>query len=151
MDEEKVDNAPIRFFAVSHGTHDCYEEHYVLATSPEDALRRFMKSEQPYCNVVGTVWEADLDENGIIHKTKELYEMELPGREGYLWKKTGLKEVDEIDEKYHIIRCLLCGGGPNDGEDDATFLNENSKCVDCAKYKIWNNKDVLPGGTGGGL
>lgn len=133
---------PIRFYAVSHGSHDCYCEFYILATSPDDAVRRFMRSiEQPFYNVVGTVWEADLDDNGLIRKTNELYELELPGKEGYLWKKTGMKEVDEIDEKYNIIRCLLCGDHvPGDSptpEDVKKFLNENGKCEKCAVYKIY--------------
>lgn len=136
-----IEDQPIRFYAVSYGRHGDYCEYYILATSPEDALRQFLRSEYPFYSVVGTVWEADFDDNGLIRKSKELYEIELPGKNGYLWAKTGLKDVDEIDEKHGIIRCLLCGCGPlNDPpteEDKKFFLNENGKCVDCAKYKIF--------------
>lgn len=133
---------PIRFYAVSHGRHDDYCEYFILATSPDDALRRFMRSiEVPYYNVVGTVWEADFDGNGLLRKTTELYERELPGKNGYLWAKTGNPEVDDIDAKYGIIRCMLCGGGPDNDpytEDDKKFfLNEHGKCSDCAKYEIF--------------
>lgn len=133
---------PIRFYAVSHGSYDDYCEFFILATSPEDALRRYLKSEYPFYNVIGTVWEADFDPHGIIHKTKELYEIELPGREGYLWATRPGEE--DIDAKYGLYRCLLCGDtARGTGEQPPTpeqvkeFLNENKKCAECAKYKLF--------------
>lgn len=134
---------PIRFYAVSHGSYDDYCEFYILATSHEDALRRYLRStEQPYYNVVGTVWEADIDSCGLIRKTKELYSLELPGQKGYLWAR-GPGEED-IDAKYGIVRCLLCGNSvPGEGENPPTaedvkkFLNDDKKCAECAVYKVY--------------
>lgn len=134
---------PIRFYAVSHGRHDDYCEFYILATSPEDALRRYLRSiEQPYCNVVATVWEADIDDCGLIRKTKQLDELEIPGRIGYLWAVRPGEE--DIDAKHGLIRCLLCGWTPegdppySQESKDAFFdANGSRKCKECAKYKIW--------------
>jgi hypothetical protein len=130
---------PIRFYAVSHGRHDDYCEFFILATSPEDALRRYLRSDYPYYNVVGTAWEADFDPNGLLQKTKELFEVELVGKNGYLWER--MKGEEDIDAKYGIVRCLLCGmhapGDPPTEEDKKKFLNADRKCEDCAKYKIF--------------
>lgn len=131
------EDQPVRFYAVVHGSYDDYCEFYILATSPENALRQYLKSERPFYTVVGSVWIADLDNNGIIHKIDMVFEMEIPGKHGYLWAKTGNPDIDGIDEKYGVIRCLLCGCGPNENENRENFLNENGKCEDCAKFKIF--------------
>jgi hypothetical protein len=132
MSDEKQ---PIRFYAVSYGEYSDYSETFVLATSPNDALARFVRSKMGYdIAQVGTVWEADLNENGIIYKSNELYEVELPGK--YLWDPTGNAEVDKIDGDAYKYRCRLCGDFRNEDEPDReTFLNENRKCVRCANLR----------------
>jgi hypothetical protein len=129
-----LDNQPIRFFAVSFGNYSDYTETFVLATSSNDALVRFMKSRTYDTAQVGIVWEADLDANGVLYKSVELYQVELPGE--YLWDPTGFHEVDKIDADIYKYRCRLCGDFRNEGEPDReTFLNENRKCVRCAAIR----------------
>lgn len=123
------EQGPIRFYAVSHGSYDDYCESFVLATTPEDALRRFIRSDPPSYNVIGTVWEADLNSHGVIRKVKELYEIEIVGTHGYLWAESKLSKG--------VICCVMCGAGPSKDESPTTFLDANKKCSDCAKYKIF--------------
>lgn len=126
----------IRFYCVSRGDYSDYSEVYILATSPNDALVRFMRSRKGGYEraEVGTISEADLDPNGLLFRSKELYNVEIPGE--YLWDPTGNSEVDKIDEHWYKYRCRLCGDYRSEDEPDReTFLNENRKCADCAVLK----------------
>ena len=124
-------DGPIRFFAICRGNYSDYSEVFVLATSPNDALIRYMKSRYSSHAEVGEVCEADLDKNGVLRRTKELYKVELPGE--YLWDLTGNPEIDGIDQDRYKYRCRLCGDGRNPEEPDReTFLNKDRKCPDCA-------------------
>lgn len=133
------EDQPVRFYAVTYGAYDDYCEFYILATSPDNAIRQLLRSERPFYNVIGSVWEADFDKNGVIGRTDELAQYELPGKNGYLWAKTGNSEIDDIDAKYGIIRCLLCGGSATDKEitDNIPFLNTDNKCAECAIFKTF--------------
>lgn len=43
MEDEKVDDAPIRFYAIAQSSYEGYWEEFVFATSAEDALKRWIK------------------------------------------------------------------------------------------------------------
>lgn len=129
-----MDNQPIRFFAVCRGNYSDYSETYVLATSPNDALCRFMKSHYGRHAEIGDICEADFDANGVLRRTKELYKVELPG--DYLWDPTGDPEIDRIDKEYYKNRCRLCGDSADENDPDKDkFLNENRKCKECAALR----------------
>jgi phage FluMu protein Com len=121
----------MRFYAVSTGTYDDYRECYIQADCPHVAAVQFLKSQPLSHSEIGTVWEAAIDTNGVLRKTIELCDVELPGSRGYLWN-------EEYNRKFHaaadVICCYLCGDLPG-SEPINQFLNADHKCPRCAKLK----------------
>lgn len=67
MEDEKVVDAPVRFFAIGYADYEGYWETFVFATSAEDAVDRYLR------------WIRDNDGGGAFsHKYKvDVLEAEL--------------------------------------------------------------------------
>ncbi len=116
----------MRFYAVATGSYDDYIVRFIMAECPYEAALKFMRSKYSYMaySEVGTIYEAKVDNDGVLHTTTELCTVELVGSRGYLW-----------DGEHEVTRkvCRLCGDWPGEGEEN--FLNEERKCATCAKLK----------------
>lgn len=76
MDEEKVVDAPIRFYAIAYADPEGYWETFIFATSAEDALSRYYKWVRSNDNwdtfshkFKVDVLEAELNDFGIMVST----------------------------------------------------------------------------------
>jgi hypothetical protein len=78
MEDEKVVDAPVRFFAIGYSDYEGYWETFVFATSAKDALERYTRNSKrgngqffarPPRKEKVDVLEAELNEFGVLEST----------------------------------------------------------------------------------
>lgn len=79
MEDEKVVDAPVRFFAIGYADYEGYWETFVFATSAEDALNRYLRNihADPEWktwsrNIKIDILEAEINEFGVLESTEIL-------------------------------------------------------------------------------
>lgn len=81
MEDAKAADAPIRFYAIGHGSYDGYFETFVFATSTDDAVDRFCRDMRGDRTVLWkdkvSVWEAEINKHGVLESTNLIKEVEV--------------------------------------------------------------------------
>lgn len=73
--DEKVADAPIRFYAIGIGDYEGYWETFVFATSPQDAVDRYVKNSKVSNDWIfgrkykADVYAAEINSCGILEST----------------------------------------------------------------------------------
>lgn len=120
----------LRFYCVSIGRYDDYQEIFILATSPNDAAKRFMRSQLRTHTESAMVSNGDFNDHGALRRGDDIYNVEVPGERGYLW------DSEQLLKMYpNRVVCRLCGDMPSEEEPKDAFLNAERKCKICADLK----------------